>query len=59
MAEIFFKKLEICSQPTITLLCLLVGKDGKGGGGQIAFFEIFDPQKHSIMTHPPKLRTPF
>ena len=34
----------------VTLLCLMVG--GRWGGGQIAFFEIFHPQKHFIMNNP-------
>ena len=40
MVEIFFKKLEIHPQPTITLLCLIVG----GGGVKLHFLKFFTPK---------------
>ena len=51
MADIFFKKLEIYSQPTITFLCLIVG----GGGGSNFIFWDFSPLK-AFYYDPPKLR---
>ena len=68
MAEIFFKKLEIHPQPTITLLCLIVG----GGGVKLHFLKFFTPKsvllwstqikefsRKSYPLPPPSPRPPF